>query len=140
MKNKKSKLGEINLRQKKGLTLIELVAIIVILGIGIVSMVNLLSEIAIRVRFSEDTTLGSFYAQEMMEKIHSKNFTEIDALVGTGYPESRYERNVNITYCELNGDTWQSTLDITDYKMVTVTVARKGASGSAGMSTVISKH
>ena len=60
----------------KGLTLIEMVAMIVVLGIAIPPLLTNWADIAWRSARSESLADASFYAQELMEEIKSKRYDE----------------------------------------------------------------
>ena len=61
---------------KKGITLIEMVAVIVVLGIAIPPLLTNFGDIAWRSGRAESLADGSFYAQELMEEVKSKAFDE----------------------------------------------------------------
>lgn len=60
----------------KGITLIEMVSIIVILGLSIPVLLRVWSDVAWRSSRSEVITDATFYAQQLMEEIKSKRFDE----------------------------------------------------------------
>ncbi len=61
---------------KRGITLIEMVAVIVVLGIAIPPLLTSFGDIAWRSGRAESMADGSFYAQELMEEVKSKAFDE----------------------------------------------------------------
>ena len=61
---------------KQGITLIEMVAVIVVLGIAIPPLLTSFGDIAWRSGRAESMADGSFYAQELMEEVKSKDFDE----------------------------------------------------------------
>lgn len=60
----------------RGITLIEMVAVIVVLGIAIPPLLTSFADIAWRSGRAESMADGSFYAQELMEEVKSKAFDE----------------------------------------------------------------
>ena len=64
------------LKNNTGLTLIEMVAMIVVLGIAIPPLLTNWADIAWRSERSESLADASFYAQELMEQIKSKRYDE----------------------------------------------------------------
>ena len=161
--------------KRKGITLMELVAVIVVVGLAIPVLLRLFADVAKRTAQSETMAASSFYAEQLLEEIKTKRFDEnptapwsavlgpdtaTTGLDGTnetssnksnwddvddfnGYsdtPASGYTRSVAVVY--LNGTispggTWQVLGSGTsDYKRVTVTVAR-GALGGASLITII---
>lgn len=118
---------------KRGITLIEMVAVIVVLGISIPVLLTMWSDVAWRSARSEVIADAAFYAQALMEEIKMKAFDENDSSpwsssLGTeagesyadyddvddfnGYsdsPEARYSRSVAVEYVRLNAsDIWES--------------------------------
>lgn len=61
---------------RRGITLIEMVAVIVVLGIAIPPLLTSFGDIAWRSGRAESIADGSFYAQELMEEVKSKAFDE----------------------------------------------------------------
>ena len=126
---------------KKSFTLVELILSIVILGIAVPSLLHLLSEATQTIVVSEGTATASFYAQEMMEKIKSKSFTEADGLTGTDFPAPDYQRTVSIEFTKLNGSVWEPAAcpPDCDYKLITVSIT-KTPSLALDLVTIISNY
>ena len=162
--------------KKRGITLIELVTVIVVVGLAIPVLLRLFADVAKRTAQSETLAASSFYAEQLMEEIKAKRFDEnptspwsavlgpdtgTTGLDGTtnetasgksnwddvddfnGYsnnPATGYTRSVAVVYLNSTiapGGTWQALSSGTsDYKRVTVTVAR-GALGGASLVTII---
>ncbi len=61
-----------------GMTLIELVLVIVILGVSIPVLLRMWADVGWRASRSEIITDATFYAQQLMEEIKSKEFDEND--------------------------------------------------------------
>jgi type II secretory pathway pseudopilin PulG len=61
---------------KKGLTLIEAVAVIVVLGLAIPVLLRLFAEVSYKSARSESVSVATFYAEQLMEEIKSKRFDE----------------------------------------------------------------
>lgn len=68
--------GKPHLLNLKGITLIEMVAVIVVLGIAIPPLLNNWADIAWRSARTETIIDASFYTQELLEEIKAKNFDE----------------------------------------------------------------
>lgn len=62
--------------KNKGLTVIELVVVIVVLGLAIPPLLTMWADVAWRSAASELLADSAFYAQQLMEEIKSKNFDE----------------------------------------------------------------
>ena len=60
----------------KGLTLLEIIIVIVVLGVAIPPLLNMWVDISWRSVRSEALADASFYAQELMEEIKSKRYDE----------------------------------------------------------------
>jgi type II secretory pathway pseudopilin PulG len=60
--------------KQKGLTLIEMVTIIVILGLTIPVLLTMWADVSWRSARSEQLADSSFYAQQLMEEVKSKSF------------------------------------------------------------------
>ncbi len=127
--------------QKKSFTLIELILSIVILGVAVSGLLKLLSEVTQSIALSENTATATFYAQEMMEKIKSKSFSEVDGLSGTDSPAPGHQRTVSIEFAELNGSIWEPAAcpPNCDYKKITVSIT-KSPSFTLDLVTLISDY
>lgn len=68
---------------KKGITLIEMVTVIVVLAVAIPPLLTMLGDVVWRSARSETIADGTFYAQELIEEVQSKKFDENDALPWT---------------------------------------------------------
>lgn len=119
-------------RRIKGITLIEMVAVIVVLGISVPVLLTMWSDVAWRSSRSEAMADAMFYAQQLMEEIKSKTFDENtespwSASLGpnggesypnyddvddfNGYsdsPATNYSRSVVVDYIRLVGTAWQA--------------------------------
>lgn len=123
---------------RKGVSLIELVAIMVILGIAVGSLVLTLGGVADKSIFAERTAVATFYAQEKMEELKSKNFANIT--LGTSAQNvGGYNRTVTVTYCNLTGSIWGYSASETAYKRVFISVAR-GTDVNATLASVVSGY
>lgn len=60
----------------KGITLIEMIVVIVVLGIAIPPLLNMWADVSWRSSRSETLADASFYTQELMEEIKTKRFDE----------------------------------------------------------------
>lgn len=63
----------------KGLTIIELVVVIVVLGLAIPPLLTMWANVAWRSSKAEALADATFYAQELLEEVKSKNFDENEA-------------------------------------------------------------
>lgn len=111
---------------KKGITLIELIAAMVILSIGIVAILSVQAHVTSKAVVAESMAVATFYAQEAMEKVRMSYYTDVDALAVVDVPAPGYQRTVTVSYCQLSGITWVTSASVTDYKRVTVTVSKTG--------------
>ncbi|HDN85679.1 MAG: hypothetical protein DRP81_05035 [Candidatus Omnitrophota bacterium] len=126
---------------KKGITLIELIVVILILTIGISAMLGLLGETVRRVNVAEEIAIATFYAQEKMEEIKSKGFDEVDELEGEETLGEGYVRTTSVEFAYLQDDSWITTEEATDYKLIRVSVSKEGsATQDVFLVTVISNY
>ena len=126
---------------KKGITLIELIVVILILTIGISAMLGLLGETVRRVNVAEEIAIATFYAQEKMEEIKSKDFDEVDELEGEETLGEGYVRTTSVEFAYLQDDDWITTEEVTDYKLIRVSVSKEGsATQGVFLVTVISNY
>ncbi len=61
---------------KKAVTLIELITVIIIMSLAIPSLIALFTQANLNTVFTDFSSAGLFYAEEMMEEIKSKRFDE----------------------------------------------------------------
>jgi MSHA pilin protein MshD len=138
----------------RGITLIEMVAVIVVLSLAIPALLTMWADVAWRSVRSEAIGDAAFYAQQLMEEIKSKRFDENDSspwtsnlgpepgetITGTGdssfddvddyngysdNPAIDYSRSCTVDYVELSDSTWQAaTSPPTDFKRIRVAVWR----------------
>ncbi|GEM_PF-2459526 len=126
---------------KKGITLIELIVVILILAIGISAILGLLGETVRRVNVAEEIAIATFYAQEKMEEIKSKDFDEVDELEGEETLGEGYVRTTSVEFAYLQDDDWITTEEVTDYKLIRVSVSKEGsATQGVFLVTVISNY
>lgn len=123
---------------KKGITLIEMVVMIVVLSVAIPTLLRMWADVAWRSVRSEAMADATFYAQDLLEEIKSKKFDEIsvsprsstlgsepgESRLGTGNasfddaddynnysdsPAAGYNRSVTVDYVRLgSGNIWES--------------------------------
>ncbi len=124
--------------KNKGISLIEMIITIVILGLTIPVLLNMWSDVALRSARSEALADALFYGQQLMEEIQSKKFDQHTAApwsdtlgpdnaetrLGTGNagfndvddyngysdsPAPGYSRCVTVDYVALSGTAWNGT-------------------------------
>ena len=61
---------------RKGVSLPELLAVIIVLSIAVPTLLSLLASVTERSSFSEEIATAGFYAQELMEEIRTKRYDE----------------------------------------------------------------
>jgi len=132
--------------QDKGLTLFEMVTIIVVMGLAIPVLLNMWADVARRSGRSEAIAEATFYAEELMEEIKSKAFEDPNQTPGfgpesgeggrlnyddvddfNGYSDSPavgYNRSCVVNYMTLSVSTWVVSGSPTDFKRISVTVSR----------------
>ncbi len=120
------------MNNSRGITLIEMVAVIVVLGMAIPTLLTAFSSAAWRSSRSENIADATFYAQELMEEVKSKgfdenitppwtktlgpdsgetypNFDDIDDFNGySDTPAAGFTRSVAVDFVRLSGSTWGS--------------------------------
>jgi type II secretory pathway pseudopilin PulG len=122
----------------KGITLIEMIMVIIVLGIAIPALLRSWADVSWRSVRSEALADSTFFAQAMMEEIESKQFDENisspwsaplgpeggESREGSGnagfddvddyneysdVPAAGYTRCVTVDYVALSGTTWEGT-------------------------------
>ena len=141
------------MNSRSGVSLIELVAVIVVVGIAVPALLTVWADISWRSVRSEALSDSALYAHDLMEEIRSKRFDEADETPWTasaqfgpdpgettrnlyddvddfnGFSETvaaGYVCSAAVGYMQLNGAVWQAASGVTDFKRITVTVARGG--------------
>lgn len=138
---------------KKSVTLMELVAIIIVMGIAVSTLMSFLGTTTQRVNFSENEVYASFAAEQLMESSVAQGFIGISdfswfTLVWnvsgnwinqssgniTAYVQSAanardgFAKSVIVRYCNVSGNQWVITDNNSDpFKMVNVTVTKSGS-------------
>ena len=134
------------LKQKKNaVTFLELTAVLIILSFAIPGLLMMFSEANFKSVGRETLATASLYAQELMEEIRSKSFSDPDQTPVFGLeqgetersdfddvddyngfldnPSPTFARSVSVIFMELNLSSWQQAASPpTDYKSITVTV------------------
>lgn len=123
---------------RPGVTLIELVAVIVVLGIGAAALLNLLSEVGRRSWFAQDIAEVSLCAQNAMERVRGGNFSTITDLNGT-CPKN-IDWYVNVSYCNLSGSNWIASGSNPLYKLINVTAEKTSSSTKVTYQTIFSNN
>lgn len=115
----------------KGITLIEMVAVIVVVGVSIPPLMLAWQNLGYRSARAEAMSQGTFYAQDLMEEIKSKDFVDLDDPTNTALgpngetypnfddvddfnsysdnPDTGYNRCVTVDYVALSDSTWGGT-------------------------------
>ena len=149
-------------RGERGVTLIEMLVVIVVVGMAIPVLMTNFATVSMRSLKSEAVGDAAFYAEQLLEEIGSKEFVDPDysgntALgpnTGETYPgyndvddyanfsrvDGPFTTSVMVTYANLSGTAWVPVAAATDYKLVTVTVSNPRNMVNASMSTLISKR
>ena len=112
---------------QSGITLIEMIAVIVVVGLAIPAILLMWQDLSFRSGRAEVIAQASFYAQELMEEIKSKNFADpnqtpvfgpesgeggrsnyddVDDFNGYSDTSAGYTRCVTVDYVELSAGTW----------------------------------
>ncbi|MCM8800680.1 MAG: hypothetical protein NC912_01485 [Candidatus Omnitrophica bacterium] len=148
--------------KRKALTLIELITIIVVLGVAIPVLLRMWAEVALRSSRSEAIAEATFYAEELMEEIKSKEFVDPqdrsnpnlgpnsgenqrldydDVDDFNGYldsPAPGYTRRCIVDYVTLNTNIWESSASTTNFKRITVSVLRsEQLAGEVSLVTIV---
>lgn len=153
-----------------GLTIIELVIVIVVLGLAIPPLLTSWADIGWRSVRSEVLADATFYAQALLEEIKSKRFDENgsspwssslgpesgESRTGTGTsafddvddyngcsdsPATSYNRSATVNYAALSGTTWQNSGSITNFKRIAVTVSRSdGLAKDVSLVTIVAGY
>jgi prepilin-type N-terminal cleavage/methylation domain-containing protein len=129
-------------RGERGVTLIEMIFVIVIIGMAIPAMMTNFATVTMRSIKSEGVSDAGFCAEQMMEEISSKgfadaispnnpalgpnsgeswpNFNDVDDYANFTKPCGSCNVSAAVDYASLNTNTWQTSQSQTDFKMVTV--------------------
>ncbi|MFC1592391.1 type II secretion system protein [Candidatus Omnitrophota bacterium] len=132
----------------RGVTMVELVTVIVVIGLAIPTLLLMWQNLAYRAGRTEAMVQAGFYAQELMEEIRAQDFDGVDSFDGysdfcdnqgtcdssSGRP---FQRSVSVGYAELSGNVWGDSVNPTDYKRVEVSVSHQFV-GQVRSVTVIS--
>ena len=135
--------------RNRGLTLLELVAAIVIMGLAIPALLRIHADVGIRSIRAEAISAATFYAEQMLEEIKARRFDEnanspwsaalgpesgetypagfddIDDFNGrVDTPATGYSRTVTVDYVTLTGTTWGHSAGTTNFKRAVVSVSR----------------
>jgi len=115
------------IREARAITLIEMVAVIVVVGLAIPPLMLMWQNVAYSSGRSATISQATFYAQELMEEIKSKefvdpedstnpalgpngetypNFDDVDDFNGHSDSVTGYSRCVTVDYVNLNGSNW----------------------------------
>mgnify|MGYP001592900974 CR=1 FL=1 len=117
--------------QNKGITLIEMVVVIVLIALIVPGLLGLFRNVSWRAMRSEAMTQATFYAEQLMEEIKSKRFDantispwSSTSTFGTGdavayndvddfhnysdSPAPGYSRSVTVEYVWLNVSVWEA--------------------------------
>ncbi|MCK9594910.1 MAG: type II secretion system protein [Candidatus Omnitrophica bacterium] len=148
----------------RGLTLIELIVIIVVMGLAIPALIANLATITWRSTQSQAIGDSLSYARSLLEEIKVKDFSDPDDPDNTtlgvnaddvypnyndvddynGYndtPASGFSRRVAVDYVNLSSNQWSDSADPTDFKRVNVTVSSSaGFSGNITLEYVASAY
>ena len=108
---------------KPGMTLVEVIIGLVIMGIAFYSLIAVFATLAPRTAVIENITKKTYLAQEKMEEYLANSFTNIISVDATSFqaPFSNYKYKIivtNVASTELNTPVAQST----NYKNVKVRV------------------
>jgi type II secretory pathway pseudopilin PulG len=128
-----------HIRSTQGITLIEMVVVITVLGLSIPVLLNVFADVAWRSAYSEAISDAAIYAGDLMERIKSSNFDDIIATFNgiPDYPGPGYTRTASAGYVKLTGTTWGASVSPTDYIQVTVTVSHNRLISSVSLTTII---
>lgn len=147
---------------EKGVTLMEMVVIITVIGLAIPAMLNNFASISIRAIRSEAVADAAFYSQQMMEEVKAKafvdpgepnntalgpngseaypGFNDIDDYDNYARNEGAYSISVSVVYADLNGSSWEVSPDPTGYKLVTVTARNARDMVNSSMATLVAAY
>ena len=152
------------IRETRAITLIEMVAVIVVVGLAIPPLMLTWQNVAYNSGRSATIALATFYAQELMEEIKSKDFEDPDQTPVFGKepgetgrsdfddvddfadytedPPPGYAWRVGVVYLDPNisdGGTWQELPSGTsDFKQIKVEVSHQ--LGDSSLVTMVNKY
>ena len=153
-------------RYTKGITLIEMIIILAVLGLAIPTLMLMWQNLAYHAGRSEVIAQATFYAQGLMEEIKSKDFEDPDQSPDFGpesgeggrsdyddvddfvdysdNPPTGYTRTVTVVYLDptiSDGGTWQVlSPGESDFKQVTVSIFHQFIADSDLVTTIVSRH
>ena len=125
------------LKAARGFTLIELIMVIVIIGIGLVPLVNMFAMGAKSTGESAFITVATELARKKMEDNIQRGFSSIPEDSGETFPapHGSYTYATTVSYVDQN---FQASASPSNYKKLQVTVT--GGAGSLTLATVLSNH
>lgn len=124
----------------KGVTLVELIAVILILGLAITSLMGVLTQVTQSAWFDDDIAKANFCAQTGMERVKSiKNFTDI--INNTSICSSGLIYNITVTGAVLSGNNWVPGVNNT-FKLINVTGVKHSPNNNTAVSlyTLVSNN
>jgi MSHA pilin protein MshD len=98
---------------QSGITLIEMIAVIVVVGLAIPAILLMWQDLSFRSGRAEVIAQATFYAQELMEEIKSKRFDESDTSPWT--PSDEFGANRTDENDETDRDKWDDVDDFNGY-------------------------
>lgn len=129
----------IKFRKKRlAVTIVELVAVLVVLGLATASLLQILTEVSRRASTSEDITELSICSQGLIERVRTYDFATINNT--TGYCPQGQPWQIVVGYGNLSAGTWVSASPNNLYKLVNVTVTKQGSSLSLSQYVLISNY
>lgn len=85
------------LRQNKGFTLVEIMVAIAILSIALLGLISVTVTVIKGNTFSKTMTKATTWADDKMEKLKSKTYSDPGLVSGTDTPESSFTRTWTVT-------------------------------------------
>ncbi len=125
------------LRNAKGFTLIEMIIVIIIVGIGLVPLMNMFQNVGVSLGQSDFVTIATGLAQKKMDDNMQLGYSGIPEDAGGTFPapHAAYSYTTTVTLVNAN---FLDDASSTSYKEIEVTVTSAGR--SVKLTTVLSNH
>jgi len=131
-----------NFPRTRGITLIELISVVVIVSVAFAALMAVLSTVTKSAWYSEDSAKAVLCAQSRMERALVQGFnvsSAVNQFCSDGSNPTSYNITVNNATLAAN-NTWTIDPANTTYKLINVKAWRGGGGASAGLTCLVSNQ